>query len=203
MMKWKCTVCGYIYEGAMPPQKCPICGVGPEKFVPVPEAAPGSMPPEKYKQLEQLLFNASYGLYVVTSVDGDRQNGMLSNSFLQLSSDPLKASVCLNKGTYTGELVQKSGVFGVSILGQDNHDLVPRFGYQSAHSGVDKFAGIDIIKGDVTGCPGVTSTLCFMELEVEQVVDVGTHNLFIGRLVGGKDFRKGEPMTYAYYRKTR
>ena len=59
------------------------------------------------------------------------------------------------------------------------------------------------LKGDVTGCPGVTSTLCFMELEVEQVVDVGTHNLFIGRLVGGKDFRKGEPMTYAYYRKTR
>lgn len=200
-MKWRCTVCGYIHEGDRPPEKCPICGVGPEKFVLV-EEEEGAMDKAKYDALQNLLFNCSYGLYVITAADGDVRNGMISNSFLQVTNEPLRGSVCLNKGTRTGEIVMKTRKFGVSVLSQTNHDLVPHFGFQSGHT-VDKFKDFGFFSGETTGCPAIPSTLCFMEFEVEQVIDLGTHYMYIGLMVDGTKLNEGTPMTYAYYRATR
>ncbi len=201
-MKWKCTVCGYIHEGVMPPKKCPICGVGPEKFVPVPESPDNNLPKEKYDALQALLFNVSYGLYIITALDGDKRNGMISNSFIQVTSDPLRGSVCINKDTLTGKFIEKSMKFGVNVLAQTNHDLVPRFGFQTGKT-ADKFAGLTCVEGKDDWCPAIPETLCFMEFEVEKIIDLGTHNMFIGKMVDGEAFKQGEPMTYAYYRATR
>ena len=200
-MKWRCTVCNYIYEGDNPPEECPICGVGPEKFVPVEEvAAPSEI--SEYDRLQSLLFDCSYGLYVITTKADEKLNGMASNSFVQITSEPLRGSVCINKGTKTCEMILKSNVFGVNILGKNNHDLVAHFGFQSGHK-VDKFADIPYAAGAATGCPALPAALTFMEFAVEATVDLGTHIMFIGKLLGGKKLGQGEPMTYAYYRATR
>ncbi len=213
MKKWKCTVCGYIHEGPTPPEKCPICGVGPEKFVELTDDAdagaarelregPDAKATPTDAKLDELMFNMSYGLYVIGAVDGDKVNAMISNSFMQVTSEPLQASVCINKANLTGDMISKTNCFAVSILNQTNHDLVPRFGFQSGHK-VDKFADFDYFSGEVTGCPAIPGTICYLEVEVDQIIDLGTHRMFIGRVVGGKNLSGGEPMTYAYYRKTR
>jgi len=198
--KWRCTVCNYIHVGETPPDVCPVCGVGPEKFVLVEEVEDG-LTDKKRDALQTLLFNVSYGLYIISSIKDEKLNGMVSNTFIQVTSTPLKASVCLGKGTLTAEYVRESGVFGVSILGKDNHDLIKHFGYQSGRD-VDKFKTLSYITGK-TGCPGLLETLCFVECEVEQTIDLGTHYMFIGKVVDGDGFSKDEPMTYAYYHATR
>lgn len=201
-MKWRCTVCNYIHEGDTPPEKCPVCGVGPEKFVPVEESSDDEVAKREYDRLQSLMFNCSYGLYIVTTSDDGQFNGMTSNSFLQVTSEPLRGSVCINKANKTCEMIQKSRVFGINVLGQTNHDLVAHFGFQSGHQ-VDKFAEMAFIPGKETGSPALSQTLAFMEFKVINTVDLGTHIMFIGDLVGGEQFRKTEPMTYAYYRATR
>lgn len=199
--QWRCIVCNYIHNGAEPPEKCPICGVGPEKFVPV-EALKGDLPQKEKEELQGLLFNVSYGLYIISSVKGDNMNAMTSNSFIQVTDTPLRGSVCIGKGTLTNEYIRSSGVFGVSILGRDNCELVKHFGYQSGRD-VDKFKTISYVTGEKTSCPGLLESICFIECEVEQTIDLGTHDMFIGKVVGGSAFCKEEPMTYATYRAIR
>jgi flagellar basal body-associated protein FliL len=80
---------------------------------------------------------------VIGAADGDKVNAMISNSFMQVTSEPLQASVCINKANLTGDMIAKTKRFAVSILNQTNHDLVPRFGFQSGHK-VDKFADFDL-----------------------------------------------------------
>lgn len=201
MKKWRCTVCNYIHEGDTPPEKCPICGVGPDKFVLL-EEIPGDLPSKEKEVIQKLLFNVSYGLYIISSKNGEKLNGMTSNTFIQVSDRPLRGSVCLGKGTLTSEYVRESGAFGVSVLGKNNHDLVKHFGYQSGRD-VDKFKTMDYITGKKTGCPGLSQAICFIGCEVEQVIDLGTHYMFIGKIVDGDEFSKEEPMTYAYYHATR
>ncbi|MDO4289272.1 MAG: flavin reductase [Eubacterium sp.] len=200
--KWRCKICGYIHEGDTPPEECPICGVGPDEFEPVEDTEEDPLSKEEKDRLQTLLFNLSYGLYIITSKDGEKLNGMTSNSFIQVTDSPLRGSVCINKATCTSELIHKSGVFGVSVIGKNNHDLVAHFGFQTGHR-VDKFAEMEHVIGKETGCPGLPQTLCFIELKVEKEVDLGTHTMFIGRVVGGESFKSEEPMTYAYYRATK
>ncbi|MBC3888691.1 flavin reductase [Acetobacterium paludosum] len=200
MKKWRCTVCGYQYEGDTSPEKCPICGVGPNKFVLV-EEIPDDLPDKEREAIQGLLFNVSYGLYIISSILDEKLNGMVSNTFIQIANTPLKASVCLGKETLTSEYVRESGVFGVSMLGKDNRSLISHFGCQSGRD-VDKFKTLSYITGEKTGCPGLLETLCFVECEVEQTIDLGTHYMFIGKVVDGDGFSKEEPMTYAYYQTT-
>ncbi|KNZ42853.1 flavin reductase family protein [Acetobacterium bakii] len=199
--KWRCTVCNYIHEGDAPPDKCPVCGVGPEKFVLI-EEIPGDLPEKKREDIQKLLFSVSYGLYIVSSIKGEKLNAMTSNTFIQITSNPLRASVCLGKGALTAEYIKESKVFGVSILGKNNHDLVKHFGYKSGRD-IDKFKTMSYVTGEKTGCPGLLETLCFIECEVEQIIDLDTHYLFIAKIVDGDGFSKEEPMTYAYYHATR
>jgi flavin reductase (DIM6/NTAB) family NADH-FMN oxidoreductase RutF len=198
--KWRCTVCNYIHVGDTPPDKCPICGVGPDKFVLV-EESPGDLPDQKRDEIQKLLFNVSYGVYIISSIKGEKINAMVSNTFIQVTNMPLQGSVCLGKGTLTAQYVKESGVFGVSILGKNNHDLIKHFGYQSGRD-VDKFKDISFVAGK-TGCPGVLDSICFVECKVEHTIDLGTHYMFIGKIVDGDGFSKEEPMTYAYYHATK
>jgi len=199
--KWRCTVCNYIHEGETPPEKCPVCGVGPDKFVLL-EEIPGDLPAKERDAIQALLFNVSYGLYIISSIKDEKLNGMTSNTFIQVTDRPLRGSVCLGKGALTAQYIKESGVFGVSVLGKNNQDLVKHFGYKSGRD-VNKFKDMNYVTGDKTGCPGLLETLCFIECEVEQVIDLGTHYLFIGKIVDGDGFSKEEPMTYAYYHATR
>lgn len=199
--KWRCTVCGFVTEGDEPPEVCPACGVGPELFELLEDNSDPLDP--KIKQVVQTyLFNCSYGLYAVSAVEGDKINAMISNTFMQVTDTPIRTVVCMNKGGKTAQMIKNTKKFAVSILGQNNHDIVKHFGSQSGHV-TDKFEGIDHFLGEETGCPGLPEALVFVEVEVESVTELGTHLMFVGKVVGGKDLTDGKPMTYAYYRKTR
>jgi len=145
------------------------------------------------------LHTISYGLYVICSRKGDKLNGQIANTVVQVTSEPPTISVCINKGNLTHEYIEDSGVFTVSVLSQDTPlSFIGHFGFKSGRD-IDKFAGIKYKIGE-TQAPIVTEhTLSYLEVKVTQKVDAGTHTDFIGELVNAEVIMEGTPMTYAYY----
>lgn len=145
------------------------------------------------------LHKIGYGLYVVTSGNGKKRSGQIANVVFQVTAEPPKIAVAINKSNLTHEVIQKSGVFGVSVLSQDTPlSFIGRFGFKSGRDG-DKFEGVNFQKGEL-GVPLVLDhALALLECRVTQTVGVGTHTLFVGELKAATVLREGEPMTYAYY----
>ena len=145
------------------------------------------------------LYNLGYGLYVVCSRKGDKFNGQIANTVIQVTSEPPAVAVCINKTNLTHEFIEESRVFTASVLSQDTPlSFIGNFGFKSGRD-TDKLEGINYITGE-TQAPIVTdNSLAYLEVRVTQEVDVGTHTIFIGELVGADILKEGEPMTYAYY----
>ncbi|MFW6011045.1 MAG: flavin reductase family protein [Desulfosalsimonas sp.] len=143
--------------------------------------------------------NLSYGVYIVTSKYNGRLNGQIANTVIQVTSEPPRVAVTINKENFTHELIQKSGVFGASVL-DDSVDMkfIGPFGFKSGRD-VDKFSNVEFKKG-ATGCPLVTEhTLSVLEAEVINSMDLGTHTIFIGNVVNTEVLKSGQPITYQYY----
>jgi flavin reductase (DIM6/NTAB) family NADH-FMN oxidoreductase RutF/rubredoxin len=149
------------------------------------------------------LYKLSYGLYVVCSKKGDRFNGQIANTVVQITSEPPTIAVSINKQNLTHEFIMESKVFTASVISQDAPlSFVGHFGFKSGRE-MDKFEGIDYKLGE-TGAPLVLDhTLAYLEAKVIQKIDVGTHTIFIGELVGADVIKEGEPMTYAYYQQVK
>lgn len=148
----------------------------------------------------QSLNEFSYGLYVVTSADGEIKNGLIVNTAFQVSADPAKMAVCVCKNSFTHDVISKSNVFAVMPLEQETPMVfIGNFGFRTGRN-FDKFAKVAYTMGK-TGSPIVKEhTLSCVEARVEQKIDVGTHTLFIGNVVDGQIFKpQGTPLTYAYY----
>ena len=145
------------------------------------------------------LYKLGYGLYVVCSRKGDKLNGQIANTVFQITSEPPTIAVSINKNNLTHEFIKESKVLAVSVLSQDTPlSFIGHFGFKSGRD-TDKFEGINYKTGE-TQTPVVTdNTLAYLEARVIQEVDVGTHTIFIGELVGADVLKQGEPMTYAYY----
>lgn len=212
MKKWRCTICGYIHEGEQPPDVCPLCGAGPEAFELMEEGAAAEEPvagtPVKKAaglkgQANTAVFKLTYGLFIVSSVKEGKLNGQACNTVIQVTTDPLQIVTGINKGNLTHEYIMDSGIIGISILGQDGHDLVRRFGYKSGRE-LDKFAGIPYTLG-VNGAPFPDGAIAYLECRVnrERCIDAGTHTLFVAEVVDGEVREDRDPMTYAYFRQTK
>lgn len=147
----------------------------------------------------QALYKIGYGVYVVCSHDGDKINGQIANTVIQVSSEPPKVAVAINKKNLTHEYIEKSGAFTASILSQETHlTFIGQFGFKSGRD-INKFEGVQYRKGE-TGAPIVLdNALAYLEAKLTNAVDVGTHTLFIGEVVAAEIIKEGEPMTYAYY----
>ena len=145
------------------------------------------------------LHKLSYGLFVVSSRRGERFNGQIANTVFQVTSEPPTIAVIINKQNLTHEFITESKVFTASILSQDTPlSFIGHFGFKSGRD-IDKFEGINY-KIVETQAPVVTdNTLAYLDAKVIQEVDVGTHTIFIGELVGADVLREEEPLTYAYY----
>ncbi len=145
------------------------------------------------------LYKLGYGLYIVSSRNGDRLNGQIANTVFQVTSEPPTIAVSINKSNLTHEFIKESKVLAVSVLSQDTPlSFIGHFGFKSGRD-MDKLEGINY-KAGVTQAPVVTdNALAYLEAKVIQQVDVGTHTIFIGELVGADVLKEGEPMTYAYY----
>ena len=202
--QWKCTVCDYVHTGDMPPDKCPVCGVGAELFVlllnEVMELTPEAVSAAGMDTANAAVDKISYGLYIVTSIKEDKYNGQCCNTLFQLTSNPLRVAVCLNKNNLTHEYLMSSGVFVVSLLGTSQSEAVRRFGYQSGRT-TDKFAGVEYISGK-NGCPILKNCLAYIEARLlpDKMLDVGTHTLFVADVTAGRMVANQEALTYSFYR---
>jgi flavin reductase (DIM6/NTAB) family NADH-FMN oxidoreductase RutF/rubredoxin len=146
------------------------------------------------------LNNISYGLYVVSSVKDGRPNGQICNTAIQVTSDPARIAVCLNKGNLTHEYVEASGLFSVSILGRDTSmPFIGLFGFKSGRE-VNKFESVKHRKG-AGGVPVVIeNALSVIEAGVRDRADTGTHTLFVADVLAAEHLVDGEVLTYADYK---
>ena len=146
------------------------------------------------------LFNIQYGLFVITTKDGDRDNGCISNTVAQVTAQPNRISVALNKSNFTTELIQKSGRFTASILSEAaDFELFKHFGFQSGRT-VNKFADFTDCRRVSNGTFAITrGTNAFISADVVQAIDLGTHMLFIGLVTEMETLSDTPSATYNYY----
>jgi len=146
------------------------------------------------------LHKVGYGLYVVTSKKkGERLNGQIANTVFQITSEPPTVAVSINKQNLTWDFIKESRVFGVSVLCQDAPlSFIGGFGFKSGRD-VDKFDGVEYRIGQ-TGAPLVAdyATACF-EVEVTNEMDMDTHTVFAGTVVGADVLSDETCMTYEHY----
>lgn len=150
--------------------------------------------------LNRQVFNQiSYGLYVVTSHLDGLLNGQIVNTVLQVTSEPPRVAVIINKNNLTHDFISKTKVFGASVLENTTPmTFIGLFGFKSGRN-EDKLSKVEFIRGG-TGAPLVTEhSLSVLEAKVIDEVDVGTHTLFVGDVVAAAVLKSGEPLTYAYY----
>jgi flavin reductase (DIM6/NTAB) family NADH-FMN oxidoreductase RutF/rubredoxin len=147
------------------------------------------------------LHKITYGLYIVTSKKNDKINGQIANTVFQLTSEPPTFGVCINKKNLTHDYIQNSGVFAVSILSVSaTMSIIGLFGFKCGRD-IDKLKNIHHKIGK-TGAPIITdSTIAFLECEVINTMDAGSHTLFVGRLLEAEKLKDEEPLTYEYYHK--
>ena len=145
------------------------------------------------------LHKLGYGLYVVSSRKGDRLNGQIANTVFQVTSEPPIIAVSINRNNLTHEFIKESRVFTASILSQDTPlSFIGHFGWKSGRD-IAKLEGINYKVGDTQAPVVLEHAVAYLEARVIEELDVGTHTIFIGELVGADVFREDEPMTYAYY----
>ena len=146
------------------------------------------------------LFNIQYGLFVITTCDGGRDNGCISNTVEQVTTQPNRISMALSKENFTTELIQRSGRFTVSILSEEaDFELFKHFGFQSGRT-VDKFADFTDCRRVSNGTLVVTrGTNTYLSVDVEQTIDLGTHILFIGLVTEMETLSDAPSATYSFY----
>lgn len=151
------------------------------------------------EQVLDALVRLTYGMYVVTSRAGDRMNGQVSNALAQVTLEPPRVALSVNKAELTHEFVLESGVMGVSVLAQSAPmDLILLFGFRSGRD-TDKFEFVDHRKG-VTGVPLLTKdVVAVFEGKVVERVDLGTHTVFVVEVTDGAVLSQAPALTYAYY----
>ena len=145
------------------------------------------------------LFKIGYGLYVVTSNDGKRDNGIIVNSITQLTNSPNRVGVTINKDSYSHHVIKQTGIMNVNCLSVDApFSVFENFGFKSGRN-VNKFAGDEPLRSD-NGLAFLDKYInSFISLKVEQYVDLGTHGMFICSVGEARVISDKETMTYTYY----
>lgn len=145
------------------------------------------------------LFKIGYGLYVVTSNDGKHNNGLIVNTVSQITDNPNRVAVTINKANYSYHIIKQTGKMNVNCLSVDApFKIFETFGFQSGRT-IDKFEGIEYGTSD-NGLAYLTRYInAFMSLEVEQYVDFDSHGMFICKVTEARVMSDKETMTYTYY----
>ena len=145
------------------------------------------------------LYKFSSGLYVVSATAGDERAGCVINTGLQLTSDPLQVQVVVNKQNHTEGVIERAGHFALTVISQDaDMPFIGRFGFQTSAT-VDKFDGIEAAQTTLGDWYTPACSCAVLACEVVQTLDVGTHVLFVGKVVDAQVLSDAEPISYAYY----
>ena len=146
------------------------------------------------------MFSIQYGLFVVTACQNGRDNGCITNTVMQVTSQPNRISVTVNKENLTHDMIKATGRFTASIISEKaDFGLFKHFGFQSGRE-VNKFADFADCRRVKNGTLAVTKgTNAFISANVVQMVDLGTHTLFVGEVVEMEPLTDVPSATYTYY----
>ena len=146
---------------------------------------------------KKVLRNLSYGVYVVTSKDIDRNVGCIANSIMQVTSNPSVIAVSINHDNYTNKVIKENNKFGVSILKETTDaKIIGTFGYKSSKD-IDKFDGIKF--KEILEIPVLENTCGYMVCKVIDTMETSTHTIFLGEVIEADDYSTENAMTYKYY----
>ncbi len=145
------------------------------------------------------LFRIGYGLYVVTTREGDRDNGLIVNTVMQVTNTPNRVAVCINKQNFSHDIAKRTGLLNVNVLSEEApFSVFKHFGFQSGRD-VNKFEGITPKRSE-NGLAVLSDSInAFFSLKVEQYVDLDTHGMFICSLEEAEVLSDVPTMTYSYY----
>ena len=146
------------------------------------------------------LFKIEYGLYVLTTSDGEKDNGCIVDAVMQVTSTPARVALAVNKGNLSHDMIVKTGRFNLNCIVKDApFDLFKNFGFRSGRD-TDKFDGVEFWRSENTVPVLIDNVNAFMSLKVESSTDLGTHTLFICAVEEAKEISDAETITYSYYR---
>lgn len=145
-------------------------------------------------------FKIGYGLYVLTANENGKDNGCIVNTVMQVTNTPNRIAVAVNKGNYTCEMMERTGVFNISVISeQASFDMFRHFGFQSGRE-VNKFADFSGCTRGENGVLYVTqNTNAMFSAQVISKQDLGTHILFVGDVTEAKPLSDAPTVTYTYY----
>ena len=141
----------------------------------------------------------SYGVYIVSTLDGNRPTGCTANSAMQITSDPATIAVSINHDNYTNGCMTATGKFALSILSeQSDPSIIGTFGFQSGKD-IDKFESVSYeLKKEI---PVISDSCAYIVCEIIDRMETATHTIFLGKVVDADIMKPGDSMTYAYYHK--
>lgn len=151
---------------------------------------------------KKAMYKLSYGLFVLTAKDEEKDNGCIINTAIQVSSMPNQLSICVNKANLTHDMIVKTGKFTVSVISQDaGFDLFKHFGFQSGKD-VDKFKNFEKCKRGENSIYYITEgTNAYISVNVSKTEDLGSHTMFIGEITDMEVLSETPSVTYDYYLK--
>lgn len=157
---------------------------------------------QQVKNDDKALFNIGYGLYVVTSNDGEKDNGLIVNAVTQVTNTPSRVAVTINKQNYSHHVIKQTGVMNVNCLSiEAPFKVFESFGFRSGRN-VDKFEDCENVPHSANGLVVLPHYInSFMSLKVENYLDLGTHGMFICSVTEARVINNVETMTYTYYQK--
>lgn len=148
----------------------------------------------------QTMYKLSYGLFVLTAKQGEKDNGCIINTAIQVASEPNQICISVNKSNLTHDMVKETKAFTVSVISEKaSFELFKRFGFQSGRN-VDKFSDFTGMVRGQNGIYYVTEgTNAFISVKVEKMEDLGSHTMFIGTITDMDVLSDDNSVTYGYY----
>lgn len=149
---------------------------------------------------KKAMYKLSYGLFVLTAKEADKDNGCIINTAIQAASEPNQLSICVNKQNYTYDMVKRTGEFTVSVLSQNaDFELFKHFGFQSGRD-VNKFENFTQCSRGTNGIYYITEgTNAYLSVKVKKTEDLGSHTMFIGEITDMEVLSEAPSVTYDYY----
>ncbi len=216
-MTYICDICGWEYDEAkgLPEQGiepgtkwadvpddfiCPLCGCPKEQFSARGSAEDVEEPaPPKTSFDPKVTRSFSYGLFVLTAREGDKDNGCIINTAIQAASEPLRVTIAVNKANYTHDMILRTGEFNLSFLTEKSKFATfQNFGFRSGRD-AEKLEQISFRRA-ANGIAYLTEEVnAYLSGRVVQTVDLGSHTLFIAEVTGGEVLSRVPSVTYSYY----
>ena len=148
---------------------------------------------------QDALFKISYGLYVVTCKEGEKDNGIIVNTVTQVTNTPNRIAVILNKESLSLKIIKDTGIMNINCLTEQTpFSVIENFGFKSGRE-TDKFSNTDFTRSKNSVAVLKKFTNAYISLKTEQYIDIDTHGMFICTITESGIINEEKSLTYSYY----